>query len=259
MPGMPGMQGDEDVQRVHRNAHGQPVGAPVPGWTPPPAPAADLELVGEEVRLVALRAEDVATYLPGLYAATCAPGSEAAWTYMSAGPFDDEAALAAYLEPMVTAPDWLPLVILDARRDAEGPRVLGMAAYLRIAPAVGSIEVGALMFGPDLARTRGATEAMWLMARHAFELGYRRYEWKCDDLNEPSRRAALRLGFRYEGTWRNALVYKGRNRDTAWYAMTDEDWRVVGPGMEAWLAQTRGGAPQQCSLGELTAPTVPTA
>lgn len=231
------------------NAHGQPVGPAVPGWVPPPVPAADLELVGEDVRLVAMGGEDLATYVPGLYAATCGPGSEPAWTYMSAGPFEDEAGLTAYLEPMVTGPDWLPLVVLD--RGSQ--RVLGMAAYLRIAPATGSIEVGALMFGPDLARTRGATEAMWLMARYAFGLGYRRYEWKCDDLNEPSLRAARRLGFRYEGTWRSALVYKGRNRDTAWFAMTDEDWRRVGPAMQAWLEQTRGGAEQESPLGELTA------
>lgn len=221
------------------NAHGQPVGPAVPGWVPPPVPAADLELVGEDVRLVAMGGEDLATYVPGLYAATCGPGSEAAWTYMSAGPFEDEAGLTAYLKPMVTGPDWLPLVVLD--RGSQ--RVLGMAAYLRIAPATGSIEVGALMFGPDLARTRGATEAMWLMARYAFGLGYRRYEWKCDSLNAPSRRAAARLGFVEEGTFRQAVVYKGRNRDTTWFSITDDEWPRVQEAQRRWLADAVAGAP----------------
>lgn len=224
--------------------HGQPVGEPVPGWAPPPRPADDLVLTGEDVRLEPLRADLV----PGLFAATCGPGTEAAWTYMSAGPFADEAGLSAYLETMATQ-DWLPLAI-RARGD---DRVLGMAAYLRIAPGAGTIEVGAIMLGPELARTRAATETMWLMAEHVFGLGYRRYEWKCDALNAPSRRAAERLGFRHEGTWRQALVYKGRNRDTAWFAMTDGDWVRLGPAFREWLDQTRGGRPQTRPLGELTA------
>ena len=226
------------------NEHGQPVGEPVPDWTPPPAPGPDLELVGEDVRLVPLAREHV----PGLFAATCGPGTEAAWTYMSAGPFQDEVGLTAYLEPMWAAADWVPLAILGA---GDG-RVLGMAAYLRITPAVGSIEVGAIMLGPDLARTRAATEVQWLLAEHAFGLGYRRYEWKCDDLNAPSRSAAERLGFRYEGTWRHAMVYKGRNRDTGWYALTDTDWQRVGPATRTWLDETRGGRPQTRSLRALT-------
>lgn len=225
--------------------HGQPVGEPVPGWVAPPRPAADLVLTGEEVRLEPLTPDLV----PGLFAATCAPGSEASWTYMSAGPFADEAGLTAYLEGMWDQADSLLLAI---RAVADG-RVLGMAAYLRITPTAGTVEVGAIMLGPDLARTRAATEAMWLMAQHVFELGYRRYEWKCDALNAPSRRAAQRLGFRAEGVWRQALVYKGRNRDTAWFAMTDGDWERLGPAIRAWLDQTRGGRPQTRPLGELTA------
>lgn len=230
--------------RPRTNEHGQPIGDPVAGWVAPPPPGVDLGLVGEEVRLVALRPEHV----PGLFAATCRAGSEAAWTYMAAGPFADEQGLAAYLEGMWAATDSLPLAICSIRDGS----VLGMAAYLRIAPGLGSIEVGAIMLGPDLARTRAATEAMWLMGEHAFGLGFRRYEWKCDALNAPSRRAAQRLGFGYEGTWRNALVYKDRNRDTAWYALTDADWLRVGPAIRTWLDETSGGRPQARSLGELT-------
>lgn len=228
------------------NEHGQPVGPPVDGWVAPAPPSADLELVGEDVRLVAL----VREHVPGLFAATCLAGTEAAWTYMSAGPFADEQGLAAYLEGMWAATDSLPLAICSTRDGS----VLGMAAYLRIASAPGSIEVGAIMLGTDLSRTRAATEAMWLMGEHAFGLGYRRYEWKCDALNAPSRRAAERLGFAYEGTWRNALVYKGRNRDTAWYALTDTDWLRVGPAIRTWLDATSSGRPQVRSLGELTRP-----
>lgn len=226
------------------NEHGQPLGDPVQGWLAPPPPSEDLQLVGEEAVVVALRPEHV----PALFTATCGSGREAAWTYMSAGPFEDEGGLTAYLESWWGSADSLPLAICSA----EDGTVQGMAAYLRISPAVGSIEVGAIMLGPDLARTRAATESMWLLAEHAFGLGYRRYEWKCDALNAPSRRAAERLGLRYEGTWRNALVYKGRNRDTAWYALTDADWLRVGPAIRTWLEETSGGRPQTRPLGELT-------
>jgi RimJ/RimL family protein N-acetyltransferase len=113
---------------------------------------------------------------------------------------------------------------------------VGVASYLRIAPAVGSIEVGHILYSPLLQRSRAATEAMYLMMRRAFgELGYRRYEWKCDALNGPSRRAAARLGFVYEGTFRQATIYKGRNRDTAWYSITDGEWPAVRAAFERWL------------------------
>jgi RimJ/RimL family protein N-acetyltransferase len=113
---------------------------------------------------------------------------------------------------------------------------IGMASYLRIAPAAGSIEVGHIHYAPALQRTRASTEAMYLMMRRAFdELGYRRYEWKCDDLNAASLRAADRLGFVYEGTFRQHTVYKGRSRDTAWYSIIDKDWPAVRRVFEAWL------------------------
>jgi RimJ/RimL family protein N-acetyltransferase len=189
-------------------------------------------------------------HVPGLAASTCGAGTEPAWTYLSQGPLADAVSLTAYLEPMWASPDWLPLAIVPA---ATG-EAQGMAAYLRMRLDVGAIEVGAILFGPDLARTRGATEAMYLMARHVFDdLGYRRYEWKCDALNSASRRAAQRLGFSYEGTWRNAVVYKGRSRDTAWFAMTDEDWTRLRPLYDEWLATAREDGQAQ-SLSAMTLP-----
>src|SRR5699024_4424225 len=120
--------------------------------------------------------------------------------------------------------------------DLGSRRALGVASYLRIVPDMGVIEVGHISYSPPLQKTAAATEAMYLMMRRAFdELGYRRYEWKCDSLNAASRRAALRLGFTFEGIFRQAVVYKGRNRDTAWYAITDQDWPIIRQGLEGWL------------------------
>lgn len=223
------------------NAHGQPVGPPVPGWVPRQPPG-QVVLTGDEVVVRPLTLDDA----PALFAATCGPDDAAAWTYMSAGPFPDATALAGYLRPMLDSPDWFPMTIL---RDG---RVAGMACWLRVDRANGSAEVGAIMYGPGLRRTRAGTEVMVLMADHVFGLGYRRYEWKCDALNEPSRRAATRLGFRFEGVFRQAVVYKGRNRDTAWYAITDEDWRRLRPIHQEWLARSADGRTPP-SLGERTA------
>ncbi len=229
------------------NPFGQPVGDPVPGWTPPPHPAVDA-LAGRTVRVEAL----TATHLPELYAATCRPGVEAAWTYLPAEPPGTPEELHAYLELMARA-GWAPFALLMP--DADGRWVVqGMCAYLRITPAAGSVEIGAILFGPELRRTTAATEAMTLLAEHTFALGYRRYEWKCDALNAPSRRAAARLGFTYEGTFRQALVSKGRNRDTAWFAITDDEWPRLRAAHEAWLddAVAGPGAPAP-SLGDRTA------
>lgn len=120
--------------------------------------------------------------------------------------------------------------------DQQSQQPQGLAAYLRVTPASGSVEVGHVYFSPPLRRTRAATEAMLLMMQHAFSLGYRRYEWKCDALNAPSRAAAQRLGFTFEGIFRQATVVKGRNRDTAWYAMIDKDWPRVQVAIQGWLA-----------------------
>src|SRR5262249_47942743 len=112
----------------------------------------------------------------------------------------------------------------------------GYASYMRIEPAHRAIEVGGILYTPALQRTRGATEAMYLMARHAFEdLGYRRYEWKCDSQNEPSRRSALRLGFTFEGIFRQHMIVRGRNRDTAWYSIIDNEWPSRKQAFQRWL------------------------
>lgn len=152
------------------------------------------------------------------------------WTYMPIGPFMGASGLTTALEEMVADPDWLPYAILVDRQP------LGFASYLRIQPRDGVIEIGSIMFSPELQRTTAATEAIYLMIRNVFDLGYRRCEWKCDDLNEPSRSAALRLGFTYEGTFRSATHYKGRSRDTAWYAIVDSEWPALDETFQRWLS-----------------------
>ena len=160
-------------------------------------------------------------HLDGLYAALCVDSPPSIWTYMPDGPFADREAFAAYVDRAARQPGDGPARDPAARRR----RPVGIATYLRIDHANGTAEVGYITYGAALQRTTAATEAMYLMAAHAFDVvGVRRYEWKCDALNEPSRRAAARLGFTFEGIFRKAVVYKGRNRDTAWFAITDDEW-----------------------------------
>lgn len=214
---------------IARNALGQPVGFPVPGWQARPLPPAT-PLEGRFARIERL---DPARHAADLHAANAADRSGAMWTYMGYGPFADLAAYRAWAEDMAPKPDPLFHAIID--RDSNSAR--GVASYLRIDPVNGVIEVGHIAYAPSLQRTSAATEAMYLLMWRVFdELGYRRYEWKCDALNAPSQAAARRLGFTYEGTFRQAMVYKGRNRDTAWYAITDRDWPRLKAGFEAWLA-----------------------
>jgi RimJ/RimL family protein N-acetyltransferase len=184
-----------------------------------------------EGRYCRLEPLDAARHANDLYTAYALDEAGAEWTYLPYGPFPDAHELRAWLARMSETADPLFFVILNA----EGAAV-GVASYLRIDGEVGSIEVGHIHYSQLLQRTRAATEAMYLMARRAFdELGYRRYEWKCDDLNAPSRAAAERLGFTYEGTFRQHRIYKGRNRDTAWYSITDAEWPRIRAAMEAWL------------------------
>ena len=152
------------------------------------------------------------------------------WTYMAFGPFDGYRDFVTALESIVTPSDWVPYTALV---DDEP---LGFAAYLRIEPKTGCIEIGSITWSPAMQRTTASTEALYLMIDHVFRLGYRRCEWKCDDLNMPSRAAALRLGFTYEGTFRQATHYKGRNRDTAWYSIVDREWPHLDPMFRRWLA-----------------------
>ncbi|WP_457104026.1 GNAT family N-acetyltransferase [Methylobacterium sp. P5_C11] len=209
------------------NAYGQPIGPTLPEWSPRPHPPRT-PMEGRYCRLVPLEAEAHAASLYATYAA--APDARG-WTYLGDEMPEGAEAYRARLEGQQASRDPLFHAILDP--DSGNP--LGIASYLRIDPSNGVIEVGHLHFGPRLQRTPAATEAMALMMARAFDLGYRRYEWKCDSLNAPSRAAALRLGFTFEGIFRNAVVVKGRSRDTAWFSITDAEWPEVRAGFDAWL------------------------
>jgi RimJ/RimL family protein N-acetyltransferase len=181
---------------------------------------------------VSVTALDPVAHTESLYAATAGPANERPWLYLFDGPFAKRAEFDAYLTRIAQSEDPLYYAILGS---ATGQAV-GHAAYLRIEPAHRCIEVGAILYAPSLQRTPGATEAMYLMAKHVFEdLGYRRYEWKCNALNAPSWRAALRFGFTYEGVFRQHMIVKGRNRDTAWFSMLDSEWPARKAAFERWL------------------------
>lgn len=168
-----------------------------------------------------------------LFAAIGGQGNDDLWDYIPIGPFVDAGALGAALAMMREHQGWDTYLLREPKTNA----VLGMANYMRIRPEAGSTEIGAIVFSKKLQRTPAATEAMYLMARHLFEdLGYRRYEWKCNNDNAASRRAAVRFGFTFEGVFRQDMVVKGRNRDTAWYSIIDSEWPAVGAAMKAWLA-----------------------
>jgi len=189
-----------------------------------------LTLEGAYVRLVPL---EPAAHAKDLYAPTHDPRQEELWRYLWDGPFASEADFRAALERKAASEDPLFFAITDP----PSGRALGYASYMRIEPANRCMEVGGILLAPEFQRTRSATEAMYLLARHAFEeLGCRRYEWKCDSLNRPSIRAALRLGFAFEGVFRQHMIVKGRNRDTAWFAMLDSEWPARKAAFERWLA-----------------------
>jgi RimJ/RimL family protein N-acetyltransferase len=207
------------------NEFGQPVGIPLGTWEPPPFPPR-LHLEGGTVRLAPLDPARDADALFGEFEG--APDS--LWTYMAFGPFGTVEDFETMLDSLIAHEDWLPYTIFVDQR------AVGFACYLRIQPRDGVIEIGSIAFSPRLQRTTAATEAIYLMLRNVFELGYRRCEWKCDDLNAPSRAAADRLGFTYEGTFRQATHYKGRNRDTAWYAIVSREWPALEAVFKKWLA-----------------------
>jgi len=186
----------------------------------------------------------------GLLAAFEADHDDVIWDYLPYGPFDDIAAFRAFLEANCLGDDPMFHTIIDLVTD----RPVGMASYLRPDPANGVIEVGHINFSPLMQRRPAATEAMYLMMRQVFaDWGYRRYEWKCNDLNDRSKRAALRLGFSYEGLFRQAAVVKGHNRDTAWFSILDSEWPVAAAAFEAWLAPDNFDAAgrQRRALGEI--------
>lgn len=209
-------------------------------WTPAPLPG-PVTLRG---RYVTLEPLDPVCHTPALWNAV--RGHDGVWTWLADGPYESEAAFFAGLERKQLAKDAVFLAILPnsnglaanphTRLRPPGDLAGGYASYMRMDPAHGVIEVGNILLAPHLQRSAAATEAMYLMACHVFEhLGYRRYEWKCNARNEPSRQAALRLGFKFEGIFRQHMVIKGRSRDTAWFSMLDVEWPARKLAFEKWL------------------------
>ena len=235
------------IQNSVANTLGQPVGQPLPNWSPVKRPDR-VTLQGQTCRLVPLVAQ---AHARELYDANAQDETGADWTYSGVGPFKSFEEYQSYCEACERSEDPLFFAILD---EATG-KAVGSATLMRIDPANGAIEVGTIKYSPLLQRTTAATEAMYLMMKYAFDLGYRRYEWKCDSHNEPSRRAAERLGFQFEGLFRQAVVYKGRNRDTTWFSILDSEWPAIRSAMEAWLSPDNFTADgrQRKPLGELIA------
>lgn len=212
----------------YHNAMGQPIGVSLPDWTGA-APMTAQPMQGRTCDLVPLAQHHSAD----LHSAFSADATGALWTYMPVGPFAEAQEYAHWVTQACTSTDPLFFAIIDK----HSGKALGVASYLRIQPEQGVVEVGFITFAPAMQRTVMATEAMYLMMKRAFDdCGYRRYEWKCDALNAPSRKAAARLGFSYDGLFRQALVYKGRNRDTAWFSILDGDWPRIRAAFETWLA-----------------------
>jgi len=229
------------------NALGQPIGFAVEGWAPPPRPPRE-PIQGRYCRVEPL---DVARHAADLYASNRAAADSRDWTYLAYGPFESIEEYLAWMQRVCLGDDPLFHAIIDG---ATG-KAVGVASYLRIEPASGSIEVGHINFSPLLQRKPAATEAMYLMMQRAFELGYRRYEWKCDALNARSRAAAQRYGLSFDGIFRQATVYKGRNRDTAWYAAIDQEWPALQATFLQWLdpANFDQSGQQRVRLADLTA------
>lgn len=198
------------------------------GPQPAQGPPQRVTLAGRYVRLEPLGPQHVAD----LYRAASAPGMEQRFMWLFEQPPADEADLGRWAMTAAAKDDPLMFAVVDAATGETG----GRQALMRIVPEHGVIEIGAIMWGPDIAKSRRATEALFLFARHIFDdLGYRRFEWKCNALNAPSRRAAARFGFSYEGTFRQHMIIKGKSRDTAWFAMLDADWPRIGAEYERWL------------------------
>ena len=232
------------------NHWNQPIGPIVVDWNEPPIPLR-VVMPGRYCRLEPLEPDRHAV---SLFAANALDERGKNWTYLPYGPFQTFDDYRVWLVQQSQANDPLFYAVVDLSSE----EAVGVASYLRITPVSGSIEVGHLTFSPKLQRTPAATEAMFLMMSHAFELGYRRYEWKCDALNAPSRATALRLGLSFEGIFRQATVVKGRNRDTAWYSVIDSEWPVLREAFQTWLAPSNFDelGQQRRRLSDLTSPTI---
>lgn len=214
---------------ARHNEYGQSIGPLVPGWTARPLPPRR----PVEGRYCTLEPLDAARHADDLHAAYARASDGRDWTYLFVERPADLASTRAHVERAAQSADPLHFAVIDR----QGGRAVGTLALMRIEPAHGAIEVGSVTFSPLLKRTPMSTEAQYLLMKLAFdELGYRRYEWKCDNFNEPSKRAALRLGFQFEGIFRQAIIYKGRSRDTAWFSITDGEWPAVRAALERWLA-----------------------
>jgi len=222
----------------------QSIGEEVKNWRAPTRPEAAV-MQGRYCRVEPLDADAHAALL-----FQAVEGQDALFRYMYDGPFASAAQYHRWVRESTAKSDMQFFAI----KDVETGRFGGVASYLRIAPEAGSIEVGNICFGPRLQNTRAATETMYLMMKWAFEAGYRRYEWKCNALNIASRRAAQRLGFTYEGVFRQAAVAKGRNRDTAWFAVIDKEWPALSEAFDFWLAPSNFDAQgrQKERLSDLT-------
>ena len=197
---------------------------------PQPAKARPSRIVldGRYVRLEPLSPG----HAPDLYAASSVADADRRFAYLFESPPASEAAMLAWIGKVATDADPMLFAVIDKATGKAG----GRQALMRIVPEHGVIEIGSIYWGPDIAKSRRATEALYLFARHIFEdLGYRRFEWKCNDRNEPSKRAAKRFGFTHEGLFRQHMIVKGENRDTAWFSMLDSEWPARKAGFERWL------------------------
>lgn len=230
------------------NNLGQKVGLDLPSWVPPPHPGGE-RLAGRHCRLEPVDPERHADELFGAFGLDVV-GVD--WTYLPYGPFASAEAHRRWMNQTCLGKD--PLFFTICAGQAAKP--LGLASYLRIFPDSGSIEIGHIHFAPPLQRTAAATEAIFLLIQRSFALGYRRCEWKCDALNEPSRQAAQRFGFSYEGIFRQATVYKGRSRDTAWYSIMDGEWGAIEKAFLGWLDPNNFDAQgrQRKTLARMTLP-----
>ncbi len=226
------------------NIFGQPTGPALENWQARTFPE-PVTLTGQYCRLEPLNATQ---HTDSLYQAFHpANGNQAFWTYLSVGPFDDPQSFSAFIRTAVASRDPLYFAVVDLRSE----RAVGLLSLMRTDVRNGVTEVGHVMFSPSLQRTLLSTEAQFLLMQYVFSaLKYRRYEWKCDSLNAPSRNAALRLGFQFEGIFRQAVVYKGRSRDTAWFSVIDSDWPVLKTAFQRWLSADNFNAQgeQQCRL-----------
>jgi len=212
----------------NNNSLGQKIGIPLPHWQPCPMPTKKV-IEGSYCRLEPLNPK---RHGAQLWQAFNADTENRIWTYLPYGPFNTLVELQQWLTHASANEDPMFFAIIDTLNN----KALGIASYLRMQPAAGVIEVGHINFSPALQKTTAATEAMYLMMQQVFALGYRRYEWKCDNLNLGSKQAAQRLGFNFDGVFKQANVYKGRNRDTAWFSLLDTDWPTINLAYQRWLS-----------------------